>query len=161
MNSQEYGLGRTHDLVLAAVVAAVPPGLVLELGVGYGSTPMLHALCAVKKHMLVSYDHDQNWIDRFMCLKDHWHDFRTFPLEPLMEGFRWSVVFVDHAPAEARVPAIEALIDSTNIFVVHDTEDPLYNYEPTFKKFKYRYDYKRLTPWTSILSNTHPWTIDL
>lgn len=36
--------------------------------------------------------------------------------------------------------------------VVHDTEDVTV-YEPVLSQFKYRYDYKRMKPWTTIVSN--------
>jgi hypothetical protein len=73
----------------------------------------------------------------------------------------WAVVFVDHAPADRRVVDIARLADRTEFMVVHDSEDALYGYESAFARFAYRYDYKRLVPCTSILSNVRPFPAEL
>jgi hypothetical protein len=166
IDNNAYGLGRTHDAVLASVVAIAPPGPVLELGIGYGSTVLLHAMCSAMNRDLLSVDNNQNWVDRFKSLETNLHSLTyvdswdTIPIEHMPAGW-WSVALVDHAPAERRAVDIERLRQKVRFLIVHDSEHPLYNYEPAFEKFKYRYDYKRLTPWTTVLSDFAPFEFEL
>jgi len=161
-------------------------GPVLELGMGNGSTPMLHSLCKAMNTPLVSIDNNREWHDRFLDLatRDHrGHQIRLLDswelvataamigkteLEAMCEAWdiisldpqayghnydRWSVVLIDHAPGERRVTDIARLANNATIIVVHDTEEPGYNYEPTLAAFKHRYDYRRARPWTTVVSN--------
>jgi len=70
--------------------------------------------------------------------------------------WRWSVVFVDHFPAQRRVKDIEHLRKNTDIFVVHDSN--LMKFfgceEDIFSDFKYVYIYKRYKIQTALLSDT-------
>jgi predicted O-methyltransferase YrrM len=149
--------GATHIALLAAVVAR-SKGSVLELGCGDFSTPLLHLLCKPPR-VLVSVDNDAAWVDRFLDLDTAYHAVRrverwedTFEMRVTREG-QWDVAFVDCAPAEARVPLIEQLLGRAKQIVIHDTEHPLYGYERIWSHFKYRYDDKRMTPWTTVVSN--------
>jgi hypothetical protein len=157
LDGMAYGLGRTHEPALAAAIAVARPGPVLELGAGYYSTPLLHALCVATGRELLTVDTDRGWIDRLMSLSSPNHRLvalaRWDELAELTHSKLWSVIFVDHAPAERRVVDIEQLADKTDLMVVHDSEHSIYNYEPTFALFKNRFDYKRMMPWTTILSN--------
>jgi hypothetical protein len=151
--------GATHIALLAATVAR-STGPVIELGCGYFSTPMLHHLC--KGRHLVSIDHDPAWVDQFrdlenadhtlLCVKD-WSEVTGNKLSFDLRC-EWAVAFVDCAPAEARVPLIEQFSKIAKQIVIHDTEHSLYGYEKIWPLFKYRYDDKRLGPWTSVVSNT-------
>jgi hypothetical protein len=40
--------------------------------------------------------------------------------------------------------------------VVHDTESPHYRFEDLLQSFRYRYTYKRVTPWTCVVSMFEP-----
>lgn len=42
------------------------------------------------------------------------------------------------------------------LLVAHDSEHPDYGYEPGLAKFKYRYNYTRLLPGTTVVSDTDP-----
>ncbi len=66
---------------------------------------------------------------------------------------RWGTVFIDHRPGERRIEEIKRFEYKADIIVVHDTEQSEYKYETVFKNFKYRYDYKRYTPYTTLVSN--------
>lgn len=48
---------------------------------------------------------------------------------------------------------MDRLAHGCEYMVVHDTEDAGYGYEPLLSQFKYRYDYKRMKPYTTIVSN--------
>lgn len=159
LDSAAFGLGRTHQPALIAAVAAARPGPVLEIGAGLYSTPLLHALCAATGRHLTTIDGDPNWIECFNSLRSRSHgllsvDAWDSAIEVTDVVADWAVIFIDHAPAERRVVEIDRLANRCQLMVVHDSEHPLYNYEPSFAKFKYRFDYKRLCPWTTILSNT-------
>jgi hypothetical protein len=65
----------------------------------------------------------------------------------------WGVVFVDHRPGERRKIDVEKFKNSAQIIVVHDTQQPTYEYEPVLETFTYRYDYKRYSVYTTIVSN--------
>lgn len=143
----------THQTVLRKAVE-ISSGPVLELGTGWGSTPMLHELC--KNRLLISVDHDENWICQYEKFKGqnhivlHCKDYSEVDI--LLRNIDFSVVLVDHAPAERRIIDIIKMLNVPYV-VVHDTHDPAYGYELIYDKFKYRYQYKELIPYTSVLSN--------
>lgn len=164
LDSHAYGVGRTHEPVLAAAVAIARPGPVLEVGAGNYSTPLLHAMCTAMGRKLVTLDSSAEWIARFESLRGDGHTLEHAPNwtdKAATIGAGWSVVFIDHAPAERRVIDIMLLAHKCEFMVVHDSEHPLYGYEPVFKKFKHRTDYKRLTPWTTVLSNVREFPKDI
>jgi hypothetical protein len=170
----------THLPVLCAAVATIrsheliehklPVAPVLELGVGNYSTFVLHELCRSHGIPLVSLDGDAEWLGRFSDLANDRHivqqvdrnSWDAVPLEtPEAFGFglrQWGVAFIDHAGpdkarGERRVHEIKRLAQTARIIVVHDTEEAGYKYEPVLATFKYRYDYKRMRPWTTAVSN--------
>lgn len=146
----------THYAVLAACVARTR-GPVLELGCGNYSTPMLHLLC--KDRRLVSLDNTAEWIESYRELRSSLHEMHFVEdweeCRWIDEGF-WDVVFVDHSPPERRIRELRRLMHRARHIVVHDTEDPCYLFESVLPDFKYRYDYRLLDPWTSVLSNFEP-----
>lgn len=144
----------THFPILAACVARTS-GPVIELGCGDYSTPMLHLLC--KNRLLVSVESDASWLARYEDLKSPNHELslvRDWSSASRIEERTWDVALVDHAPGERRVPEIRRLMHRAKFIVVHDTEDPGYGYETVLPEFRYRYDYKRLRPWTTVVSMT-------
>ena len=61
---------------------------------------------------------------------------------------------IDEGPAEQRIKSIKKLADNVRFFVLHDTEDPIYNYGEIYPMFKYRFDYKKFNVHVTVLSNT-------
>jgi hypothetical protein len=162
----------TRFPVLATVVANTT-GPILEMGCGDYSTPMLHALCAPTKRMLVSTDVSRDWLELFLDLQRNWHTFIYVPAyekqhsgnnawfsigqsawNSVGSDTHWSVVLIDHNPGLRRVVDIERLRSQTDIFVVHDTEDEQYGYERVLKTFKYVYEYRRYHVTTTVVSDT-------
>jgi len=153
----------THQTALLQAVLEVPTGPVVELGCGHFSTPLLHLLC--RQRDLYTLESDVTWLRQFEHLARSRHQFWARP-----EGdweLAWTqlfnqlpdelaVVFLDHAPSEARVWALESLRPRTAVFVLHDTEPEaqrVYGFEPYLSTFAYRRDYQRLVPHTTVVSD--------
>lgn len=164
LGDADYG---THMPALVTTVAFTK-GPVLEMGCGDFSTPLLHALCAKDQRFLLTVDTDKKWLGYFLDLYSHWHQLWYLPVyeddwmknpkpylwDQIGNNVHWSVVFIDHRPGERRVIDIQRLRNNTDIFVVHDTQEASYDYEPTLSSFKYKYVYERYTTQTTIVSDT-------
>jgi len=148
----------THMPVLVTAVMNTN-GPVLELGCGDYSTPLLHAICMAQNRYLLTTESDKQWQSLFLDLDiENRHDFR------LVKNFddwdnvggdkHWSVIFIDHAPYNRRILDIKRLRNNTEIFVIHDAEQPGYGYEPYVSSFKYKFVYKRYKHQTMIVSDT-------
>jgi len=131
-------------------------GPVLELGSGHSSTPYLHKAC--EGRLLVTVDNNREWLAKFLDLESPEHRFELLPdpaktwwLEPPNE---WSVVFVDHAPGETRMHAIARARCVATYVVVHDTEELSYGVEPEMAKYRFRRDFRRARPWTTVPSDS-------
>lgn len=184
MNDGSYG---THAPVLAAALAKTT-GPVMELGMGWGSTPLLHAVCAMQGKHLYSMDGDINWVREMMravgepelrpglnsLVTGYFppeHQFRH--VEPgrwcewVTAAARWSwgVVFIDCAPGEIRKDLALALKSSAKFIILHDAlQDPPhgagnYRYESIIPQFKYHEFYTVLKPATLILSDYEPFLL--
>jgi len=132
-------------------------GDVLELGMGPFSTPLMHWLCEDQKRILHSYDNDL----KYMSLNRHFETptHKIFCLEDWNTADidrEWGVAFIDHKPAKRRRDEIKRLHKLAKIVIVHDTDpetDKFYRYNGPFSMYKYRYDYKLVSPNTTVLSN--------
>jgi len=154
----------THIPLLAAVLAVARKGPVLELGSGWSSTLLLNEMCKASGRKLRTIDSDMNWLSQFEKLKSQDHELVHAPDWDVAVadtlGTEWSVIFIDHAPAERRIVDIEKLANKAEFIVIHDTEDPTYNYGPTLAKFKYAFEYRQMSPYTSVFSNVRPYPAD-
>ena len=132
-------------------------GPVLELGVGDYSTLLLHELCKNRRKLIsIELESELIWIRQYCDLISDFHvieSVESWSDCPYLQQF-WDVVFVDCKTGEDRVKIIQILIDKVNIFIIHDSDQPTYNYENVLPIFKYRFDYKRIKPWTSVVSNS-------
>ena len=158
----------SHYPVLAAALAKTT-GPVLELGMGWGSTPLLHAMCAGQRD-LSSFETDKNWMGLFKWMEkpthgigwvDNWDKF----------GFGdhwWAVAFIDCAPGEIRKDLALRLKGKAKFIVMHDAlSDGIhgaggnYQYESIIPKFKYHEFYAVLRPATLILSDEEPFGLSM
>jgi len=162
---EKYG---THVPVLERVMA-LTTGPVLECGAGNYSTPLLHHICEKSNRFLLTVESDADWLNRFSEMKSANHKLMACPrhekgdchwADAPYASRPWSVVFVDNHPAGARLYPIAATADSAEFIVVHDTESPFYAFEPLLRGFRFRYDYKNLIPWTTVVSNFRAFTMD-
>ncbi len=142
----------THLAPLATAVVNTE-GPILELGAGDTSTPLLHALCAPARRNLVTVDTNRAWLERYADLQTDWHRL-VHGLENAMAGAtRWGVVLVDHQPGKRRAADILHLRSRAQVFVVHDVEEPDYDYKPALAQFRYTYTYNRYATWTAVASD--------
>lgn len=152
------GKSRGSYLPILNKIVSMTTGPILELGVGFCSTPYLHWACYPAKRRLVSYENNpeyyrfaESWKDDFHaihCIKD-WESINIS--EP------WAVAFVDHSPSGRRAEETKRLIHADYI-VIHDTEnsqDRSYRLSTVRGLFKYRYKYRDAYPHTSVWSNKY------
>ena len=150
MSEGEINQWASHQPVLAAALAATT-GAVLECGVGYNSTEMLHAACAASGRQLYSLDGNAAWLDRFQGLAGPHHtlahvaDWDNPPIEN-----RWyGVVFVDHDKAP-RGPIVAAVRDMCALVVMHDSECHYCGYTEPLNGYDWVYTHKLTPAWTTI-----------
>jgi len=159
------GLEARWGTHIPAMVLAVElyPGKVLELGIGYFSTSILHNL---RPEYLLSVESSPGWVARFVNLQDDKHKFRhVVDYDKLFDtiGLDWDVVLVDHSPYNQRFIDLARLKGHSKIFVVHDTNEDAFVNEVNKEEleairelmtsFKYRLDFNHIFPHTAILSD--------
>jgi predicted O-methyltransferase YrrM len=159
----------THFPMLADAVMTFG-GPVLELGAGHYSTPMLHYLCR-GRYALVTVDNDNEWLRQFRNYEVDSHhkfelatDWKTWVQTPTATNVVWGVVFIDCKPGEERAALVKHFLDHAQVVIAHDTETDYdvggnYQYEPVFKQAKYRADFCRYRPYTTLVSNRVNYTV--
>lgn len=127
-------------------------GLVVEMGIGYGSTPFLTEYCKERNRELQSYENNQEWYDKMKGEFPHIKFVKNWDFVYV----RPDVLFIDHAPGERRKVDIYRFSDIAKIIVCHDTEptaDHGYKMRAELKKFKYLIDYETDGAWATAVSN--------
>lgn len=157
-----------YSSYLAPLVKALEKveGDVLELGTGPYSTVFLHWMCIEQDRSLVSYENDKEYYDLAKRCEDlgredgshsvffveDWDDAEIeVPLH-----HPWGIVLVDHAPAGRRKEEVRKLANRAQCIIIHDSSwksEKHYHYKEIYPLFKYRYDYKKVKPQTTVLSN--------
>lgn len=160
MAGQPKELYGSHLPLLTRLID-VTSGPVLELGMGLYSTPLLHTMCQLQVRPLVSLDNDPKWYEENKKWQSELHLIAPLvtdwdeSLGQLIDA-HWSVVFVDQKPAKKRIEAIKHFANNANFIVIHDSEpesNKYFRYNWIYPLFTYRYDYTKLKPHTTILSN--------
>ena len=117
----------THQKFLEHYVKKTD-GDVLELGTGFGSTGMLCELLKNTGRKLVSVDNNKEWLNKMKQLykpnKSHEYIYTSNWCGTIMEltERKWSVVFIDQNPWEARAIALFAFKDTADYVIVHDVD---------------------------------------
>jgi len=132
-------------------------GDVLELGIGFYSTPLLYWLCEEAGRNLVSYEDNTKYFRLLRYFFNHKGHEGTLVKDwnKIDIDRKWGLAFVDHN-GEEREKKIRRLANRAHIIVAHDTDSKLnefYNYDRIWNLFKYRYDYTKASPNTTALSN--------
>jgi len=144
----------SHLPVLIKVIGKTT-GAVLEMGMGLYSTPFLHWSCFPNR-ILVSYDNNPECFKLNKQYQEGLHEVRLVSNwdEADIEMF-WDVVLVDHSPSQRRIEDIKRLAQWANYIIVHDTQRnyKFADFDQIYPLFKYRYDYKQVIPFTTVLSN--------
>ena len=146
----------THLPILMKIIG-ITDGAVLELGMGMWSSPYLHWACFEKKRELVSCEANLEYLRMFKWFSHNdYHkmiaikDWDKAPIER-----PWDVVLVDHDDIRRSIE-IKRLANYAKYIIVHDTDPKAalgYEYPKIWPLFKYRYDYTKVSPNTSVLSN--------
>lgn len=153
-----YNPAWSSHLPILIKVLTMAQGPALELGMGPFSSPVMHWLCLDQKKILTSYDNNKDYHKANLSFANDKHgifltdDWDNIPIY----NTHWGVVLVDHSPDYRRKEEIKKLANKADYIVVHDTqssEEKLYHYEEIYPLFKYRYNYKRQKPYTTVLSN--------
>jgi len=148
----------SHIPVLMKVLT-LTKGSVLEMGMGFNSTLLLHWMCGVDKRKLVSYENDPSCVDWLKAkhMENDYHkviivdDWDNADIET-----SWDVAFIDHVPAIRRKDDVRRLANYAKYIVLHDTEGRVeshHHYREIFPLFKWQYNLDKFIPNTSVLSN--------
>lgn len=133
-------------------------GLVIECGVGFGSTELLRK---ERKNMVYSFDTDKEWAGKFENV-GVLSSYRSLSSIIEDEGIKRvygdvSIIFVDGKPGEERKDVIAAFANAAKVIIAHDTEpgaEYVYGMKEILSTFKYRLDYQpEGKPHTTAVSN--------
>lgn len=147
--------GGSHLPALIRAVA-LTDGPVLEMGMGYFSSPFLHWACATKKRPLVSYENNPKYFRFAAPFQSDWHEVVCGDYAEADIERPWDVAFIDYAPPLHRKESVRRLAGFAKYIVVHDTEgrhDNRFRFSEIFPLFRWKYTYEYCTPKTSVLSN--------
>ena len=148
----------SHQPVLIHALNTIVVGNVLEFGMGYNSTPIMHLICEKQNRKLLSMDSSEEWFNKFIQYKNDNHEMFVFTTDKILNkeydffNKKYSIVFVDAAPAWIRQKFIQLIKENTDYIIVHDTEDKI-NYFYDFSSFKHVFCFNKVSVFTSILSN--------
>lgn len=171
MYGEDLGVGSHFPVLAAALMRTTGP--VLECGVGWWSTPMLHLMCD-KKRELVSLDSSREWLNKFTGFVTETHDFGLIDNSieawhsygrSLGDFYKDGVIFLDQSPGESRVPMAKSLKGKFHFLVCHDTCADIppsgggYGWEQLEKFFKYQATFREVRPWTTVYSDVEEFTL--
>lgn len=153
----------SHMSALISCVCSTD-GPVLEVGAGYYSTLILHAICVTQGRPLVTVEGDFGFLQVF---KDYFrdshvliHDQGYINLEATISGRYWSVVFLDEAPGARRGESLGLIAkhpEMAGYVVIHDwIEEIKAACEPYLGAFPHQYVSPRYNPPTAVLSAISP-----
>ena len=150
-------MGWSTHMPILIKLASITKGPIMEVGSGIYSTPILHWLCDETKRPLVSYENDKGFIKLAREYESENHKVRFIEdyLKIPNTNF-YSIILIDHS-GHARGKTAVHFKNSAEYLVIHDSDVVRKNmYQIAFPEFKYRKDYNRYIPWTTVLSNTKP-----
>jgi predicted O-methyltransferase YrrM len=121
----------THQnfLVRAALCSH---GDIAELGCGWYSTPILHAIAEAQGRQLHTFESNQEWLREFRSLYEEvYHQFSWVRDWKKMHFRNFGMIFVDLSPGDMRQPVLDMLLDQNPqaIVVVHDVQEKSYGWD--------------------------------
>lgn len=159
----------SHQPILVELLKRIEKPKVIELGIGYGSTPIITELSHYSEH----YETDNDWLDKFISYQNENHKFFKVSNVGKLDGLEmynifewkdnyifekeWDIAFIDNAPGESRQTNLLKLANKCKFIICHDTEE-LYklsagNYQWDFSNFKYQYVFDKYNVYTTVVSN--------
>ena len=128
-------------------------GPVLEIGCGEWSTPVLNAVCRAMGRTLKSYETNVEWAEKVSAATGASVLSSEYYYGAV--GHHWSVVLVDHDPAQDRINTALAFADAAVFIVVHDCQYPgIVELMPfAVRQFKYHFIDKSSPAETAVFSN--------
>ncbi len=151
---------------LGALIACINKtnGDVLEMGLGFGSSPYLHYACQLADRNLVSYDNDEGWAKQFGT--SDWHHFlynrgkhQVICVKDWKEAQiekSWDVVLIDHSPDPERIIAVKKVANLAKYIIIHDSNErheKNYHYSEIYPLFKYKRIWDKDDRHATVLSN--------
>jgi hypothetical protein len=147
----------SHMPVLLKILG-ISEGPVLEMGIGPFSTPFLHILCQQAGRKLVSYEGSPYYFERHADFRSAEHEINMVEdwNKIDIESTQWGMAFIDQDDS-ARASSAARLANNAKFVVLHDSHPPEmrdpYGYREIYPLFKYKYDYTKMWPNTTVLSN--------
>lgn len=147
----------SHLPVLIRAVA-LTDGPILEMGMGYASSPFLHFACVTTKRPLVSYENDPEYFQFAKDFRAGFHEVHCISNWAKADIEKpWDVALIDHVPGWRRKTDVRRLAPFVKYLVIHDSagrNDRKFQYKEVLPLFKWQYNYDDYgLPKTSVLSN--------
>ena len=151
------GKARGSYMPVLSRIVQVTTGPILELGMGFCSTPYLHWACYPTLRRLVSYENSPEYYPFGKAWEeDTFHDVHCITdWDAIDLSPPWSIAFVDHHPQQRRHIDVQRLLHADYV-VCHDSEgrnDKAYQYTKVAPLFKYQWKYLGAFPQTTVFSN--------
>jgi hypothetical protein len=158
----------SHQPVLIELLRRLPGARVLELGVGFGSTPIVFALSGWS----LSLETDRVWFSRIAdwSTADHrielWRARGKLGWDCAYLDEPWDVAFIDNAPGTSRQGNLMRLATCARFIVCHDTEEcfvpALSDYRWDFTSFPHSWTFTGSATYTTVVSMTEqiPFTLE-
>lgn len=123
-------------------------GVVIELGSGFGSTPLLQDYCNDANREFTTYETNKEWAEKTGSVYTDTY---------FKELGNIDLLFIDCAPAEIRKELIEFYKNDASVIVIHDVEigaEYVYHMKEVISTFKYKLFYEpKGNPHTVIVSD--------
>lgn len=168
----EMDLVASHQRSLLAAMMRTQ-GPILELGVGWYSTTLIHEVAQAQKRLALTLDNNAHWLAQFKALESdlHYLELVEWWGDVLKHTDRisrhWGVCFVDNGQPAEREYLARSLRTMVDVFVFHDTEeghaygyDRLLGLKPARQRgdhsefFRYIWTDSCQQAWTTIASDT-------
>lgn len=147
----------THLTVLTRAFD-LSEGDVLEFGTNDYSTILLDWLCSISGRRMTTYESNIVKYNQFKRKQSDYHDvvFIKNWDDIDLDKKHWGLAFIDHDPISRRPADVERLKKKVDYLVIHDTEPRKKNalvLDKIHSLFKHHFDYKKVKPWTTVVSN--------
>ena len=111
---------------------------------------------AVHGRNVLTLEHRLEWLNKFMHMQSDTHKLtHVANWDDWFPDCMYGLAFIDHAPAERRLPKIRRLLDLVEVFVIHDTEDPVYRYDQVLCVMELIETDITMKPWTTVVCPKH------